>query len=1145
MKFYDFKSYGTSCIKDKILRGMKLTILFSLTIIFQVNAATFAQNKITLSKSNASFEKVLKAIGKQSGYDLVYISKSIKTGKPVSISVKGASLESVLEQVFINQPLTYSVKNNIITVKAKKTVIATESIYTDVTGIVLDETGKGIPGATLKVKRTGQVAITNGEGAFAFKGLNNDDVLIVSYIGYQTQEIKATPNVRIKLVPYSVELAGDVVIVGYGKQKKATVTSSVSQVTREEINSTPGASLQNMLTGKVTGLTTLQRTGQPGADAATIYVRGVSTLDGFSSTPLILVDNIEYEYEQFARIDQNEIENVSILKDAASTSIYGIKGANGVILVTTRRGKLGKPVINLRTELGANIAIAPFEALRSYDAAVLRNEALKNDLLSPQFTQADLDLFKSGTDPYGHPDVNWYDVVFGKVALQNDNNIDISGGTERVKYFASVGYLLQDGLFNDLKYKGEMPVPDASPVNNNYYFKRYKFRSNLDIDATKSLKFSLDLNGTFAETNSPAIGNLGFQMTQYEYVQPYAYPLYNPDGSFGFSNPAVFTPRDNMNSVGAIVGLAGYNRSFNNFLSANFSANQKLDAITKGLSVKALFAYSNNNTAGRSMTRGEVPSFYYNPATGTYTPKTATVYRIPTLALGYSPNQVNDQGATSPAKIITYQGILNYERAFGKHEVAALALYNRSSRVTGAVPPNNFLGYTFRGTYNYDQRYLFEVSGAYNGSSNFISQKRYTLFPAASIGWNMAKEAFVEKALPFLDMFKLRGSFGYAGSDDVAGYQYTYESFYSQGFGYNLGETANGFNGIYEGRIGNDDVSWATERKANVGLDFSILKGKFSGSVDYFDNYRYDILIKRRTIPASYGVPAGTLPPVNLGAVSNKGFELELTHKSHIGKLGYRIKTNISYAKNRIAFMDEPEPVASKPWLKGTGMPVGLARKYIWTGEFYTQEEVDNPNTAKPSGSIKAGWLKYKDLDGNNIINMDDMAYTGNPNVPNTVIGVTLGFDYKGFSVSTLLQSNLNGESYTGFDMAVPFKTQLQKFHQNRWTPETATTATFPALTTTFAGTYMNPEGNLSTFWATSTNFLRMRSAEIAYQVPSDFANRLGLAAVRIYSNAYNVFTISDFYKKYQYDPEVASNVYGYVYPTTRLINMGISVTLK
>ncbi len=1143
MKFYDPNSYRASYVKDKILLTMKLTLLLSFTVLLQVSASTYAQNKITLSRTNASLERVLKAIGKQSGYDLVYISNSIKNANPVNINVDKLSLEETLKKVFLNQPLVYTIKNNIITVKAGNVVPSFPAqmiIMNDASGKVLDETEQGIPGATVKVKRSGQGVITDSQGRFSLKGLLNDDILIITYVGYHTQEVKAANNLMIKLVPFSKELAGDVVIVGYGKQKKANVTSSVAQVTREEINSTPGASLQNMLTGKVTGLTTLQRTGQPGNDAAQIYVRGVSTLSGFSTAPLILVDNIEYELSQFAMIDQNEIENVSILKDAASTSIYGIKGANGVILVTTRRGKLGKPVINVRSEIGANLAISPFKALGSYDAALLRNEALKNDNLDPQFTQQDLDLFQSGADPYGHPDINWYDKVFGKSALQTDHNVDISGGTEKVKYFTSVGYLFQDGLFNDIEYKGAMPVPDKSPINTNYYFKRYKFRSNLDIDATPSLKLSLDLNGTFSEKNAPDVGNLGFQMTQYEYVNSYAYPVYNPDGSFGFANPAVFSPRDGMNSVAAIVALSGYNRNFNNFLSSNFSAVQKLDAITKGLSLKGLFAYSNNNSARRTLSRGAIPSFYYNPVDGSYTPKDINVYRVSPLSLGYAAAETD-----LPAKIITYQGMLTYQRTFGNHDVAGLLLYNRSSKIVAARPPNNFLGYTFRGTYNFKEKYLFELSGAYNGSSNFTSQKRYTWFPAVSAGWNISKESFMEKALPFVEMFKFRGSYGYTGSDDIAGYQYGYESFYSNGPNYNLGETANSFPTIYEGKLGNNDVTWATERKANIGLDFSMFSGKLSGSFDYFDNFRDKILINRRTVPSSFGVPTSTLPPVNLGAVSNKGFEIELTHKSKIGNLGYSIKTNFSYAKNKIVFMDEPEPDASKPWQKGTGLSVGLAKKYIWTGQFYTQDEVNDPATPKPSGTIKAGWLKYKDLDGNGIINVEDMAFVGNPNVPNTVIGTTIGFDYKGFSISMLFQSNLNGESYTGFDSAVPFKTQLQEFHKDRWTQETATTATFPALTTTFAGTYMNPQGNLSTFWATSTNFLRLRSAEIGYRVPKTFADKLGMSAVRIYANGYNLFTISDFYKRYQFDPEVASDVYGYVYPTTRLINIGLSVTLK
>lgn len=1008
-----------------------------------------------------------------------------------------------------------------------------------VTGKVVDENGLAIPGASIKVKGTNQAALTDSEGNFTLKNVEENAVLMISFIGYESQEVKAAQTLRISLSPSSVML-NNIVVVGYGTQKKATVTSSVSQITRSEINSTPGASLQNMLTGKITGLSTLQRSGQPGNDAAQIFVRGVSTLPGINTNPLILVDNIKYDFTQFSQIDQNEIETISILKDAASTSIYGIEGANGVILVTTRRGKAGKANINLRSELGINVPVRRFQSLDSYNAGLLLNEARINDGLQPQFTQQDLDLFRSGEDPYGHPNVNWYDVIYDNKALQTDHNFDISGGTDRFKYFTTVGYLYQDGLFNKIEYKGPARVPDRSDINNDYYFKRYKFRSNIDLNATNSLKFSLDFTGTFAETNSPNVGNLFFAMTQYEYVNPYAYPLYNPDGSFGFANRAFFEPRDKVNNLGAVASLSGYNRDYNNFFSTNFTGEQKLDALTKGLSFKGVFSYSGNNTSRRTLSRGSIPSFYYNPADGSYTPKDPDVYRVSPLSLGSS-------GGT-PSRIITYQAILNYNRTFGDHSASALLLYNRSSDINKDVNfvPDNFMGYTFRGSYNFKQKYMFEFSGAYNGSSRFISQKRYTLFPAVSAGWNIANENFVKNSLPFINTFKFRGSYGYSGNKDVKdGYAYYYESFYLQGLNYNFGESPNNFNGIYEGKLGNDQVSWATERKANLGLDFSLFNGKFSGSVDYFDNYRYDILYDRRTIPATYGVPTGILPPVNLGRVANKGYEFELSHKSKIGQLGYNLKANFSYAKNKIVFVDEPAVDPSKPWLSSTGRPVGTTKQYIWTGQFYNKDDINNAEVAKPAGSVKEGWLKYQDLDGNGIINQDDMAYTGNPNVPNTVIGLTIGFDYKGFNISGLLQSNLNGEAFTGFDMAVPFKTQLQSLHQNRWTPETASTATFPALTTNFAGTYMNPNGNMSTFWATPTDFLRLRSAEMGYRFPQSFANKLGLAGIRLYANAYNLFTITNFYKRYQFDPEITKDLNTMSYPTTKLINTGLALTFK
>ncbi len=1011
----------------------------------------------------------------------------------------------------------------------------------DITGKVLDEQGIPIPGAFVKVKGATQTVVTDGNGSFSLKNIDETAILIISYIGYENQEVKAVRNITIKLNPSTTDL-NEVVVVGYGTQKKESVTSAVSQVSRKEIASTPGASLQNLLTGKVTGLTTLQRSGRPGGDAADIFIRGVSTLPGFNTSPLILVDDIKYEYNQFARIDVNEIESISILKDAAATSIYGIEGANGVVLVTTRRGQVGSAKINFRTEAGINFVITPIKPLGSYDAAVLLNEALTNDKLALQFTQGDLDRFQAKDDPFGHPDVNWYDVFYKNSSLQLDNNLDISGGTERIKYFASAGYLFQNGLLSDIPYKGKETLPDQSDINSNYYFKRYKFRSNIDLNATKKLKFSLDFSGTFGETNSAQADNLLTAITQYEYVNPYAYPLYNPDGSFGYSAPS-FQPRDRLNNIGALVSLGGYSREYNNFINTKFTVAQDLGGITKGLSIKGILAYSNNNTATRSLTRagGSIASYYYNPADGSYTPRDPNITRIQFLAGGYT--------GGNPAIISTMQAILNYTNSFGKSNVTGLFLFNKKSEIDNkqahANEPGNFQGYTFRGTYNYDKRYIVEFSGAYNGSSRFINQNQYKLYPAVSLGWNMANESFIKDKVQFINEFKLRGSYGLSGSDDIGGFSQVYESFYSPGFSYNFGDTPNNFPGLFENQLGNPDVRWSTERKSNIGLDFSFFKGgKLSGSVDYFDNYRSDILVLPRTTPLAFGVLRNNLPPVNVGEVSNKGFELELRHRSNIGKVGIDIRGNFSYAKNTIEFFDEPQDL-TRPYRNATGKPVGLRKKYIWTGDFYTQAEVDDPTTVKPVGEIRAGWLKYQDLDGNGVINVDDQSFTGSPNVPTTVIGLNLGFNYKGINFSMLLQSNLDAESFGAFDLAVPFKTQLQSIHQGRWTPETAGTATFPALTTLFNGTYMSPNGNLSTFWSTKTDFLRIRSAELGYQFPDKLANRLGLGGIRIYTNGYNLYTFSNFYKRFAFDPEVVDAQTGVPYPTTRLVNTGISITFK
>ena len=1115
---------------------------------------------LSVNAHHTPLKTVFKEIKQHTGLGFFYNASSVNVNQPIELQAENKSLWYVLSVVSEQANLEFKLINKHISVRPRtivdkdyqlppiqraamkipELIDSDHSLYyrrdTAVTGKVTDENNIALPGVTVQVAGTQKGTITDEYGRFTLD-VPLLDTLVFSFVGYERTRItyRGKSSMLVKLTPSAAGL-NEVVVVGYGTQRKQDVTSSVSQVTGEDIRKTPTASLQNALTGKVTGFFAQQRSGQPGgSSAASIHIRGLSSFVG-NQAPLVLVDNVEYNYEQLFLIDPNVIESVSILKDAAATAIYGIKGANGVILVTTRRGEVGKPVIRLTTQWGTQIPTYRLKTLNAYQSALLQNEALKNDGESPMFSPTDLYLFKTGKDPYGHPDVNWNDVLFKKSSLVTNNNIDISGGGKRVQYFLSLGYMWQNGDLKDVPYKGKSPeMTHSDDINNNYYMKRYKFRSNLDIKATKSLHFQLDLVGTHEETNSPEVtGPLG-RMYRYYYLTPFMYPVYNPDGSFGYANPNRLVPANEENNIAGLVALGGYQRSENDFMDVHITGKQDMGAIVPGLSLKAEVAFSYANTAERDLYRSQgFLSYWFNPVDSTYHPRNETVSRI-------SPYKLTYKGGT-PNRRLNLQGAVDYQRSFGSHNVSGLVLFNQTSYYEGSDPPVNFRGYTFRLTYNYKHKYLFGASGAYNGSSRFVTQKRYSLFPAISAGYNIAKESFFKSALPFIESFKIRGSYGWVGSDDIGGNQYLYESVYERSGNYAFGESANVVQGIVERQQGNYDVTWQTERKADLGIDFSLFKGSLSGGVDYFDNYRYDILTTRQTVPLFFGVRAADLPPVNIGKVGNRGVEVELHYRTNIGAVGIDIKGTYSYAKNRILFQDEP-PV-KYPWQKGTGLSIGMQKQYIWTGTFYMDQK-DIDTSASPAGTIKPGYLKYKDLNGDGIVDLDDMAYTGYPNLPNTNIGLTLGLHYKGLRFSVLLQSALHFSVYSGFDMAVPFRTVLQPMHLDRWTPETAETATFPLMTTLFNGTYMSPRGNPSTFWSVNGDYLRIRSAYLSYQLPVQLVDRVGLSAAQVFLNGYNLFTWSDVLKRYQFDPESEPGSDSYVYPVQRIFNFGLRLTFK
>lgn len=973
-----------------------------------------------------------------------------------------------------------------------------------------------------------------------FKLNISSGTIVVNHLGYLRQEVdvQGKNTITIQLVPREQEI-DEVVVVGYGKTTKKTLTGAVSSISGDEIRQSPSPSLQNTLAGRLTGFTSQQRSGQPGNDGATFYVRGTSSYTG-NNQPLIIVDDIEFTYAQFQTLNANEVESISILKDAATTSIYGIKGANGVVLVTTTRGKSGKPQINFQTEYALSQLTRTPRYLDAYESAKLlvesqvnTNNLNPNANFKPQFSEEDLQLFKDGTSPYTHPNNDWTDILLRKFAPQSTNTLNVTGGTDRARYYVSVGYLNQGGKLKDF----------SEDLNSKFYYKRYNYRSNIDLKVNNDLDVRFDFFGSLGETNrnnASANDNIFSDLSRTAETAPYNYPLFNPDGSLGYSvwqrNSA---GRNNNNLIGRLM-YNGYYRTHNNNMNLAASANQKLNFITKGLSFKGTLAYRNDYAYNRSLQRptagGGFPSYIYDPTTDSYSfGRQDNVYRIATPSLNY--------GAGSTNYAITLQAMLNYSRSFAQaHHVSALVLYNQNSKsATGAKDynfiPENFRGYTARIGYDYKNRYLLELSGAYNGSDRFAKERRFGFFPAASIGWNIAEEKFVKQKLPFIDIFKLRGSYGLTGVDNTGGV-YAYLQNYSIGSGSGLFGEAN--NNSYvtaaEGALGNNQVTWEKEKKMDIGLDLAFLNRKVTATIDYFDNNRFDILTSRGAVSAVFGQ---TLPNVNLGKTNNKGWEVELGYTGQIqDNWRYTVKGTYSLAKNKVLFRDEPVPLY--PYQKQTGQAIGAKLKYSWTGEFYTTEEIADPNVAKPAGG-RPGDLKYKDLNGDGIINASDQSFFGYTNLPNTTYGITLGAGYKNFNVTVLFQGAANFVASAEGAVIHHNASKALPIHLQHWTPELGNAAKYPQVYTSSLS--QSPRDWYSDFWAIPGDYIRLKTAEISYTLTATALEKLKIKQLRIYSSGYNLFTWTKLDKLYNLDPEVLESSADLPYPPTRIFNFGLNVT--
>ena len=1002
-----------------------------------------------------------------------------------------------------------------------------------VTGTVTDKEGP-VPYATIKEAADPKNGVlTDEKGQFTIV-LKSGNELVISSVGYasKTVNVKGKNSIEV-LMDNAVTGLGEVVTVGFAKQKKMTSTGAVSMITGKELRQSPAASIQNSLVGRLPGFFQQQQSGQPGRDGANFFIRGVSSYNDGTSQPLIIVDDIEYSYDAVSQIDPNEVESIAILKDASTTAIYGIKGANGVLVITTRRGKQGPPKITFRSETGFQQPTVYRKPLPSHEAIPLLMEQAtnSNSALPPILPQAyttpeALEHFRLGDEPYKYPNVNWYDEVMKNNTVQQRNNLDISGGTEAVRYFVSLGYIFQNGIMKDL--------PKDEDFNSNYYLKRYNFRSNLDVDVTKDLSLRLDLSARLSEINEPNFPDVMaggawpfWRRITSGLLAPWVYPVYNPDGSFGGRKD--FT----LNPVG-ILKYAGYLREYNNDLNLNLTANHKLDFITKGLAVRGTLAYTNDYQSRRSQTRGRFPVYEYVAGADRYDAVFPTLSRIPVLAEdgGWQ------GGRAKPQRILNTQLMLDYRRAFGKHTLYSLALFNQRTRIDAADVPENFRGYSFRLGYDYHSKYLLEFNMGYNGTDRFKASKRYGFFPAVSAGWNISEEPFFKDNVQFVDQLKLRGSYGEVGSDRFGNsFQYLYEEIYTKpSQDYNFGESPNTYPVVVPGALANNDVRWERERKLDLGVELRLFKGKLEVIADYFDNLRYDILTTRGTVPAFAGL---SLPPVNVGRVSNKGYEIDISHNNKIGNVGYFVKGNFSFAKNLILYRDEPKNAAN-PLLAQTGRPVGQIYGYTFDGFYY--DEADVAKSPQVVGkTVQPGDIKFKDINGDGLINANDIGPIGFPNLPQVTYGFSAGFSYKDLDFSVLFQGAARGSMDASTLLQIGNSNGLpSEIHKKRWTPETRDVAEYPRL----GGVNFD----LSTFWLRPVDYLRLKNLELGYHIPKSWSRRVGVQDIRFYANGLNLMTWYNL-KIYDVDPESqrgGGQVEAYSkYPQQKIYNFGLQVSFK
>ena len=1003
----------------------------------------------------------------------------------------------------------------------------------NISGTVTDAAGEALIGVSVTVKDAkGLGTITNIDGKYNIK-IQQYHTLVFSYIGYKPVSVLVKGDKKVIDVQMSEEKTNaidEVVVTGLGTQKKLTVTGAITNVDVSQMKQFPSSNFTNALAGNVPGIIAMQSSGQPGKSTSRFWVRGISTF-GASASAMILVDG--FERNNIDDLNIEDIESFSVLKDASATAIYGSKGANGVILITTKHGKAGKININVKGEASYNTRTITPKFIDAPTYANLLNEARVTRNLAPQYQPEELALIRSGLDPDFYPNVDWSKLLLKNWAMSYRADLSMSGGGNTARYFVSLSYVEDQGMYNT-----DETLRKKYDTNANY--KRWNYRMNVDIDVTPTTIIKLGVSGNLNKRNSPGLGDqylwselFGFNALSSPVLYSNGYvPAYG--NSVPQMNPWVSSTR------------TGYNEEWDNNIQTNVTVDQKLDFITKGLSFTGRFGYDTYNSN----------HIYYRLWPAMYRANSRDSQGNIIWDKLFEETSMSQTSGGDGSRHEFLEALLRWDRTFDKlHNFSAVSRFTQDERIQtrnigtdikNSVSKRN-QGLAGQLTYNYALRYFIDFNFGYNGSENFADHHRYGFFPAFSLAWNVAEEPLVKKALPWLNMFKLRYSWGKVGNDNMGRFPYLYTLDYTPNIGYNWGSNLSSgtIPGIHYTQMASPNVTWEVARKTDFGFDFVAFDNKFSLTMDYFHEKRTGIFIQRMFLPDITGLES--YPWANVGAVKSQGFDGNFQYKDHIGEINWTVRGNITYSKNTILERDEENNVYAYQY--GKGYRVNQQRGLIALGLFRDYDDIRN-SPKQSWGTVQPGDIKYKDVNGDGIVDDGDRVAIGATDTPSLIYGLGASVSWRGFDFNLHFQGAgkytflINSGAVNAFRDG-RWGNILQGITDNRWissdisgTKETENpNAPYPRLS---YGYNLNNQQS-SSFWLRNGRFLRLKNLDIGYTLPKPMVNTIHLESVRIYISGQNLITWSPFKL---WDPELDSRQRGQIYPITRSFTAGIQISL-